>query len=403
MLGNHCFRLFQEANQYLRQNPDMAMTVEFQDYEAFKCSCCAQCCTIPWQVVVSKAYYERWQYYLEAHPSGCFQSAFVVHQPQNLPAYAYLRKQSDNQRCVLLTDDNLCIMHQEFGPTAKPEGCQRYPKADMDTGGLLQGRHTMPSCNSIPLLWEQEAELIYHYVPRTMLSWAKPSPLILLPAVRMDIWGLNLWMGLMLDNLLRPGLPAQHLVAMNYVLLHLSEWSHPVVYETDIKHLQSRFHRFLESPSGRQVTCSEHPIDWQWLLGLQLYPPMNDYYAHPDTRVLPLLSTAEHELLQQFLRNYLLRKSIFYPFWTTGQLTLFQEHYVWAIWVICLQLLALYFRQTNPRQTLDMDGLRRAVNLVEARLAQSTTWLNAHQIPQMSAMECLQQIAILLSWKIYVL
>lgn len=401
MLGNRCYQLFQNANQYLQSHPDMALTIEFQDYEAFECSLCAQCCTVPWQVVVSQAYYERWHYYLEQHPSEKLKSAFIVHQPDNQQAHAHLRKQPGTFRCVLLNDDNRCIMHQEFGPQAKPEGCQHYPRMETDMGGIIQGRHTMPSCRSIPLLWEAEPELVYHFVPRTLLSWSSPPTLKVVPGVRMDAWAFNLWLGMMLDNLLRQGSPLEHLVSMNYALLHLSEWNSPWVRENDLAPLRERLALFIKGSPRPLLRLHQQSETRQWIqdfIGtVPLLEPMSEHYGTRELSGHSTFSPKEQTLWWQFVRNYLIRKSIFYPSWTTGQLSLFQEHYVWAILVVCLQMVVLYFRDTSAEKELDMLQLRSAVNLIEARLAQNPGWFKEHEITQMSPEHCMEQLAILLS------
>lgn len=87
--------------------------MHFSPGQNFECSHCTKCCR-GWRISVDEA--TRAQ--LEATPHS-------VHL-QTIQGRSYIRRGADDA-CAFLTDENLCQLHLQSGPEAKPWGCQVFP------------------------------------------------------------------------------------------------------------------------------------------------------------------------------------------------------------------------------------------------------------------------------------
>lgn len=87
--------------------------MHFLPGQNFECSHCSKCCR-GWRISVDEATRARLQ--------GTPHQARL----QRVEGRTFVQKDSDGA-CSFLTGQNLCLLHQQLGPTAKPWGCQLFP------------------------------------------------------------------------------------------------------------------------------------------------------------------------------------------------------------------------------------------------------------------------------------
>ncbi len=98
------------------------MKIHCSDKQAYSCTSCGKCCSI-WDVPITSA--ERDRLLKLKLPSIDFSKKdyFTKYKKVNL----YKLNQDENQRCLFLDNDNLCLIHKHYGEPIKPLACRLHP------------------------------------------------------------------------------------------------------------------------------------------------------------------------------------------------------------------------------------------------------------------------------------
>lgn len=92
---------------------------------AFSCGSCGHCCNQPWRTLIEpeKAHaLDRHDFSKYPHLAG---KAF--YRASGDAGGLYELAKGEGVRCLFLDSDNLCIIHKELGPEAKPHMCRQFP------------------------------------------------------------------------------------------------------------------------------------------------------------------------------------------------------------------------------------------------------------------------------------
>lgn len=404
-MGIDFWGFFEAANAYLASHPRHVLAFHFREVDSFTCSRCAQCCSLPWSIGVTADYYQRWQSIFAKHTDSRFHDVF---EPMQLgfPSghFAFLKKQSDSYRCVLLDEDNLCLAQKHFGAEAKPDSCQYYPHIWQKVSGGMVVSHLMQSCRSAPSYLLQEPELVYRVIPEQQAQSVHGGgcPITVLPGLRFSREVLYLWLGLCLNTLyfeseLRS--PIQNLRALNEALgqlLTLKSSTAETLVLTPA-HLERIYqnHSQQHRLQPRQIPLRT-PFALEWFI--KNLPPSTvdqqiaDFFQAilSGERQWPQLKSAEHNLLNLFLRNYLARKLLSMQQWFSQRVNLFQQILLFSAFVTLIQARVLACRELSG-QEIDLELLTTSVNLVEGRMIQSYSWIESQQYHQWGPLACLQE------------
>jgi hypothetical protein len=404
-MGFDFWGFFEAANAHLQTQPGHVLALHFREVDSFNCSRCAQCCTLPWSIGVTESYVQRWEPLFKQHRDPRFHAVF---EPMQLgfPSghFAFLKKQPDSYRCVLLDEDNLCLAQKHFGVEAKPEGCQYYPHIWQKVSGGLKVSHLMQSCRSAPAYLLEDPELVYRVIPEQEAESVHGGvfPITALPGLRFSRDVLYLWLGLSLNTLffeaeLRS--PIQNLRALNYALGQLLELTSRRTETVNLRTIdleeiyQHHSHQHARQP--RQIPLRT-PFALEWFL--RNLPPstvdqqISDFFDSilKGERLWPNLTAAEHSLLNTFLRNYLARKLLSMHQWFSQRVNLFQQILLLAAFTTLIQARVLACRELSG-QEISLELLTTSVNLIEGRMIQSYSWIESLEYHQLGPLACLQE------------
>lgn len=118
--------------------------------ESFRCigSDCEDTCCTGWRVPVDRDIYLRYQDLPESPLNTLIRESIErVPEAENSgrkPLFAIIRLNSEN-RCPLLTSDQLCRIHLEYGEAFLPHTCATYPRVNHSLGGVTETALTL-SC-----------------------------------------------------------------------------------------------------------------------------------------------------------------------------------------------------------------------------------------------------------------
>lgn len=393
------FEHMRRITRQLRAQPTLLLELESESFGEFACTKCGECCLLPWQIHISKEYYDAWSGVFAAHPSGRFADAFQILAKPSKDVYAGIARQPGGYRCVFLEPDNSCYIHNEHGPEALSVVCTEYPRMHKPMANYYSSYQLMNSCQAVPELMSRFPGLCYRF--RRMPS---PQPLIqpeLIPDYpgRMESY---LLIGLMLDLLELPQPESQ--IAKWRLFLPALEWMDGLgmskLTETDLVRIRQDLgdragFAGLDLPDPDQqrralqwtrVFLTDHTGSETWL---------KERLAKQDW---PELGENEKRLLDHYLGLYLRSRILGMPYWDffVGKLTLWQQMLLLAIQLAALQVLALYFSR-NQNLPLSEQHLQRAINVVGFRLEQRKELAEELQFKNLEASQCYSGIAILLS------
>ncbi|MGE3726130.1 MAG: hypothetical protein AB7I41_11310 [Candidatus Sericytochromatia bacterium] len=404
-MGFDFWGFFEAANAHLASLPGHVLALHFREVDSFECSRCAQCCTLPWSIGVTESYVKHWEPQFKQHSDPRFHDVF---EPMQLgfPSghFAFLKKQPDSYRCVLLDDDDLCLAQKHFGVQGKPEGCQYYPHIWQKVSGGLKVSHLMQSCRSAPAYLLAEPELVYRVIPEQEAESVHGGvfPITALPGLRFSREVLYLWLGLSLNTLffeaeLRS--PIQNLRALNFALGQFLELTsrRTETLNLSIESLEQIYQRHSQhhARQARQIPLRT-PFALEWFL--RNLPPstvdaqITDFFQAilKGERLWPRLKPAEHHLLNTFLRNYLARKLLSMHQWFSQRVNLFQQMLLLSAFTTLIQARVLACRELAG-QEITLELLTTSVNLIEGRMIQSYSWIEGLEYHQLGPLACLQE------------
>lgn len=396
---SHFFDFFTSMNCYLQQNPDKGLHLWFADEEAFSCSQCGQCCFLPWKAHVSRTYYEAWGDKL-ADTFGCQKSdLFEITQPDSESMYAVMAKQAGSDRCIMLDDSQKCRIHNLFGAEAKPLTCRTYPRMDL----RLEKQHysasfMMQSCFSVARQAPQPWTLQCRFLTVDPNSVQPQWPLV--QGRFLDRWAFHLWQGHLLDQLeLKPD-PVFWLAQTTESLSQFLKLGRSLYSAEDIQ-----LSRSLAAASPRAMNGTEQ----QAVLGLMISKLESHQYFQELVSWLKAwqagalsptpLSAAEYELMVQHHKQYFQRAVIMQTYLQTGLLNMVQQHYVWGIFAVSLQLLSLFYRERG-QTALNLQDLGKAMNMMHAMLAQNPYNVRQASFHELPPELCLVQLVQLGRWSL---
>lgn len=401
------FALFRDLMGDLRHKPEQALLVGFQDVRSFACSQCAQCCYVPWHVIVDRSFHDHWSAHFNAQPDPRFADLFtVLEQPSDLE-YAKINKHPGTHRCRFLEPDNRCWLHQHFGPEAKPLGCQFYPHAVHPRGGAYLAHFLMKSCQTSARRLNEVPELGYSLIERRPESLEPGAARFALGEGLpwFDEYTLPLWIGLCLDTIQsaqQDQLPVRQIERQLYNALELLINGLPSGINPDTRlqdlQLQATYrehfrllNRYIQPPEPP----SRSVIAWV----LSLIPALRSEEALHQRflgdQPLPVLSRAESDVLNTHLRHYLQHQLLAPARWIAGEASLCLQHLMLGIHILLIQLLAVLYREIEQRP-LHPEMIRQAVNMVEGSLGQDRGWFRRHELDRWSAQDCLNWLDRLL-------
>lgn len=398
------WNLFQQINHTLKSNPHLAVSLKFQSFDDFDCTLCAQCCMQPWDVSVEESFYDRWFETYRHHESGKYKDVVKKYPDPNPMRYAYVIDQPGGHRCSFLEDDNRCFLHRVYGADAKPKGCQLYPKRLISTGQQTILSHLMPSCRGVPNLWENEPELIYHYID-------KRDPQSFIPVVgdRLDddiitlsgqdsltVYAYHLWVALVFDALMLKGTPTQNLRYVSYALYLLDKMNQDIINEAMLTQIYPIYLNYVKNHGIRKVHDKKMHAALSWFVHFaqdsELMPVAEFYYEiMQGKRKWPRLSLAKRKYLSHFIRNYLFHYSLIYRSWFIKGFNLFQEHTVLVMSYSVILLVVLYEHIAN-QEPLDIEVMKKVTNLISIRITHKRDWM----LPATDTEQCFKIINLLL-------
>lgn len=401
------FSFFEAANAYLRAHPEHMLEVYFKEYERFQCSRCAQCCTLPWNIGVSESYFNHWDPIFKRHPDSRFHQALVPVTADHLSHYfAYLNKQADGLRCILLDEDNLCLAQKHFGLEGKPEVCRNYPYLSNLNGQQFKVSHLMQSCRSAPEYLLQTPELVYRMVPQSpALPGYSFYPLHAFSGLRFSRETFYLWLGFQLDTLwfeCERRSPIQNLRALipvfrRLLVLRHREY-HRGYYEISPAQLTQLYQQHMTYMKHTPPQyCLRKASVIEWYLEVLPHTIATEDIRNLYTQILsgqklwPALTLEEQNLLQTFLHHYLTRLLLSCTFWLNGRLNLLQQHLFFTQLSCLLQLQTLVYRELT-QTSINARMLGMSLNLIEAQIVQSQTWIEKQGLPLKTSEACLEQI-----------
>lgn len=359
----------------------------------FSCSACAECCQRPWSVTVSQDYYEKWGSILENDPSERFTNAFSIYDsPLSPQKYANITRKPFSHECVFLDDDRKCFIQKNHGEEALSHVCRTYPRYEQWQGAFL-GKFLAPGCPDVAQMLMDYPELYGQGVVLQESAWAHASQ-------RVHLLGLTntyAWCGLSLDLAYHPHYTAtQNALRINQVL----KW----IFKQGMENLSPEYFRTL----GREAAQGKLPFEEnydklrakKWLMHFSTFlPVLHDYLQRIEHGVTPSpqLETAEKELLNGFMRRFLMYRML-----TTRQdfsvafNGFFKAYFDLVLQMVLLQWLALYYRDRD-QDLLNMHHLARALAQISYRIESNQEIQGSEEFKKMPAATLLEGIDVLLS------
>jgi Fe-S-cluster containining protein len=96
------------------------------DSVRFACHSCGACCDQPWATLIEPEKARALSNHdFSKYPQLASREFFKPAADKNEKRYELAK--GEGTRCLFLDDDNLCIIHKELGPDAKPDMCLQFP------------------------------------------------------------------------------------------------------------------------------------------------------------------------------------------------------------------------------------------------------------------------------------
>jgi len=388
--GATLFAWFLEVAQEAERSPDLLALIYPEQVDTFSCSLCGQCCQQPWQIQVDADYYAQWYAVFDQHPSGRFREPFIF-SGQNTDERAVLRHQPGSTRCVFLDEDLLCFIHKEYGESAKPEICQRYPR-EASLSANLYSPSLKSSCKTAAQLLSETGELVLRMVQRPAQLSQEPEWLRLNQKQELPAQYLLPFYGLLLEGIWQHSISAVRSLRGCLKGLQILN-SEPDSLQTEAGITQL----YLEQVNHWRSDIHVYPTRWEE--AIDLFSALNPFPSPALERFLKQLqkglpyeiSESLRAQIGEVLRNYLTRRLLnLNPYQAKG-LTLFQFVFLQAYSLLAVQIQALALGWYDT-QVLKPEHLRAAINQFETAALQNPAWFDRHQLEALDEATCLAAI-----------
>jgi Fe-S-cluster containining protein len=402
-LNKPYFLSMQQRLEQLTHAPVDTLVLTTTDLERFKCSQCGVCCALPWNIHISKDYYDQWYHHFHQDPSGRFQRPFEQRQNPSQDDFADMRRQDNSFRCIFLEPDNRCYIHINYGEDALPSVCRTYPRMTLRHGSHYGADYLLGSCQSAPGLIAEHNQVYYYFEPP---SGDTPLPIHYPNNLFPGELGRNenyLWVSLVLDVLsLDINTPLQRLGSLIHSLEYIALKTPEKITQAQLKLLYRE-----QMQRSNQLNLEIAPenvqkkaLEWFFQLMEPSFTPLLDHARRIYLEQAPWPSLAEEErlLLNQFLHAFLLRKVLAMPnknpFY--GEISFFQKFFLLSLHLLMVQMTADYYR-SRTQSPLSIKQLSQAVNLIDGRYSQRCDWVQKQRINTLSPEDSLALMQTALS------
>jgi Fe-S-cluster containining protein len=378
----------------LSQKSQQQLVFSFREYNEFACTQCGLCCTLPWAINVSKAYYEQWNAHWNQHPDEKYHNPFIVLPNAKDHDFAAIRRQPNSHNCIFLTEDMRCTIHAELGEEALAKVCRRYPRTQKLLPAPYAVRYMLPSCEAVPPMYIAENEVFVHWeedlnLPAGGFHANTPPGELVSPLM-------HRWIGIVLDVLADPHhSPLQSFARLSFALNYLQDLPLPRIDAQALRRIYRELLNHLQQPADIPlIPRSQHRQSIEWFLGLvgHRIAPIRAYYQGLLSGELPWpeLAPDEQVLLNRFMASYLRRRLITMSYIDVffGRINLYQQFFAMALFAQALQLFAIQARAASGGP-LQPEHLYQATNQVESRMGQRRQWLKEQNISGLSPQECI--------------
>lgn len=403
-LKSPCFGQVKALIERFPEHPFETLVLTSSDLKTFECSKCGVCCALPWNIHLSKSYYERWYTHFHNDPSGRFQRPFTPIPDSSPGHYADMRRQDNSNRCIFLEPDNRCYIHATYGEEALPDVCKRYPRVQLRHDTRYGSDYLLGSCQTAPSLLAGDPQLYYYFEPQPGHERALPlHPPDSHYAGELGKAQNYLWVALMLDVLqLEVNTPLQRYASLHHSLAYLTGRDQSQISVSELQWLYGEQIRRSNELSLVAAPLDEQKQALEWffqLLEPSFLPLLEHaqkiYHGHSPW---PSLEEAEREDLNRFLQQFLLRKLIALPYKNPfyEAISFAQKYFLLSLHLLMIQMMAHYYR-SRTQQPLQLKHLTQAVNLVEGRYSQRRDWIKQQGITQLNSEDSLALMQIALS------
>jgi len=386
------FRLFCDLAHELPQRQNQGLIFWWEDFDAFECSQCGNCCNRPWKIHISKAELDQWGPAWEKLMQRPLEQLVKIDLPDLPSRYAALAKNPDGHSCVFLGDDMRCRIHAALGEAAKPQICRKYPitGARMDYGHF-QSKGLAGSCVSVGKNLKLSKTLNYRWVqlePR--------SPLPLLPIVSGKYLDWGAWLcqtGFQLDALLKSD-------QISHWLLVQGQWYGTLLRGPEVL-TEAAFNQALQSFQAQSPLPALEPqalrplLDWliENLLKRNpvLHPLIDWINSWKESADWPRLNPFEKQVLNAYLQAWMQKELLLQSHLIQGHLGLLHQLLTWGFNLLLIQLWALYERSLHGGK-LQKTDLSRAQNQIYAYIIQDYSPAGIQRLQYARAESCLVQL-----------
>ncbi|MGV3523651.1 MAG: hypothetical protein ACO1RX_05470 [Candidatus Sericytochromatia bacterium] len=389
------FEFMVQAIDVLKGFDRHVLLLEPEAYNAFSCTMCAQCCQRPWWIALTREYHDKWLPIFENHPSGRFPQPFVLHKQPLEHNYADIRRKAGTSECLFLEDDRSCWIQNEYGHEALSYTCQSFPRYEGWMGAFM-GRFLLNSCPETPLLVQQHPDILYQIVTVIPEMWQHFERY----THPVGVYNAYLLLGLELDLLRNSALTAvQTMRCLTGALRAIYQHG---VEKTDVFLLQGLHIALQNRTAPGQVpppAYANRSLAMEWMLTFTApYASLQRYLREiqKGVRTWPVLSDAEQQDLNVFLRTYLNYRVLTlnsYPY--QQEALLFHAFFQLFMHLALLQWVALFYR-AHDGGPLTQEHLVRAATLVGYRFEHAQKSFERYQLERLSPTDCLNGMDTLL-------
>ncbi|MGE3728668.1 MAG: YkgJ family cysteine cluster protein [Candidatus Sericytochromatia bacterium] len=403
-LQNPCFEQILALVETFPDHPFETLVLTTSDLARFSCSQCGVCCALPWNIHISKDYYERWYPHFHNDPSGRFQRPFQIIDAASNGHYADMRRQDNSNRCIFLEPDNRCYIHANYGEEALPDVCKRYPRVQLRHDTRYGSDYLLGSCQTAPSLLAGDLQAYYYFEPQPRHE--RSLPLHLPEAYYAGEMGKTqtyLWVALMLDIVQLPvNTPLQRFASLQHSLEYLCLQDQSSLTP---QHLQWLYREQIRHSSELNLAAApfneqKRALEWFFQLLEPSFLPLLDHARkiYHGQSPWPSLDEAERECLNSFLQQFLIRKLMALPYKNPfySFISFAQKYFLLSLHLLMIQMMAHYYR-SRTQLPLNLKHLSQAVNLVEGRYSQRRDWVEQQGITQLNDEDCLSLMQTALS------
>lgn len=367
MQTGYYWKFFSEINQTLRSNPQLGVYLRWQKTAEFECSRCGQGCRTPWRIEVPESYYQLWGTRLSQYFRQPVAELFEVLPEGDSQRYAALKKSpADPQACVFLNPEQLCQIHAELGPEAKPPVCQQYPfnGSRMDWP-FYQSDGLALSCRTVARELGQASPLQIKWQPLTPQSPPQVA-FQLSSGLLLNREAFHLTLGGLLDLLEQP--VSQWLNLMQGFVRIACLLRQPVLDVPVLRAIYAQLSFQTLQPLRPEARAALQTFFREQTIGskadLQPFKAWLGSQAGPQS-----LTGSQAQSLAPALKGWLQRQFIAANHLLSGDLNLVQQVLVWSLEVTFICKYLLFLAETAENYAPEVRQAR-AINQIYAHLVQ---------------------------------